>query len=82
MIREMCCFYAGLNTRMNQSGWMRNAYKSKGPEYIEPVPIDPPSKCPPPEELAKKHFNDNLLYIINAEKDRETIPDREEWTVE
>ena len=25
-------------------------------------------------ELAKKHFNDNLLYIINAEKDRETIP--------
>lgn len=24
-------------------------------------------------ELAKKHFNDNLLYIINAEKDRETI---------
>ena len=69
-----------------ESKWVdaewRYAYKSKGPEYIEPVPIDPPSKCPPPEELAKKHFNDNLLYIINAEKDRETIPDREEWTVE
>lgn len=69
-----------------ESKWVdaewRYAYKSKGPEYIEPVPIDPPSKCPPPEELAKKHFNDNLLYIINAEKDRETIPDKEEWTVE
>ncbi len=54
-----------------ESKWVdaewRYAYKSKGPEYIEPVPIDPPSKCPPPEELAKKHFNDNLLYIINAE---------------
>lgn len=56
-----------------ESKWVdaewRYAYQSKGAEYIEPVPIDPPSKCPPPEELAKKHFNDNLLYIINAEKD-------------
>ena len=34
-----------------ESKWVdaewRYAYKSKGPEYIEPVPIDPPSKCPP-----------------------------------
>ena len=69
-----------------ESKWVdaewRYAYQSKGVEYIEPVPIDPPSKCPPPEELAKKHFNDNLLYIINAEKDRETIPDKEEGTNE
>lgn len=36
-------------------------------EYIEPVPIDPPAVCPPPEELKKKHFNDKLLYIISAE---------------
>lgn len=44
----------------------RYAFKNKGPDSIEPVPIDPPASCPPPAELSQKHFNDKLLYIINS----------------
>ena len=44
----------------------RYAFKHKGADSIEPVPIDPPSSCPPPDELKRKHFNDKLLYIINS----------------
>ena len=43
----------------------RCALQSKGIESIEPIPIDPPDLCPPPQELQSKHFNDSLLYIIN-----------------
>lgn len=52
-----------------ESKWVdaewRYAMTNKGIECIEPVPIDPPSVCPPPVELVQKHFNDKLLYIIN-----------------
>lgn len=44
----------------------RYAFKNKGADSIESVPIDPPSSCPPPDELSRKHFNDKLLYIINS----------------
>lgn len=44
----------------------RYALKNKGADSIEPVPIDPPGSCPPPDELSRKHFNDKLLYIINS----------------
>lgn len=44
----------------------RYALKNKGVDSIEPVPIDPPESCPPPDELSRKHFNDKLLYIINS----------------
>ena len=44
----------------------RYALKNKGVDSIEPVPIDPPESCPPPDELNCKHFNDKLLYIINS----------------
>jgi hypothetical protein len=52
----------------------RYALKNKGIECIEPVPIEPPDKCPPPKELARLHFNDKLLYIIDAEEDFDNIP--------
>ena len=42
------------------------ALEHKGIECIEPVPIDPPSDCPPPQELNQKHFNDRMLYFINS----------------
>ena len=52
-----------------ESKWVdaewRYALKNKGADSIEPVPIDPPGSCPPPDELNRKHFNDKLLYIIN-----------------
>ena len=53
-----------------QSKWVdaewRYALSHKGIECIEPIPIEPPGVCPPPDELKSKHFNDKLLYIINA----------------
>lgn len=51
-----------------QSEWVekewRYALENKGLDAIEPVPLDPPTECPPPEELKSKHFNDRtLLYM-------------------
>lgn len=43
----------------------RFALENKGLEAIEPIPLEQPDICPPPRELWSKHFNDNLLYIIN-----------------
>ena len=56
--------------------WSTNASKSKevdkewrlalelrGPDYIDPVPLESPKLVPPPAELAHKHFNDwTLMY--------------------
>ena len=51
------------------SSWVerewRYALETKGIESIEPIPIEMPDVCPPPQELERKHFNDSLLYIIN-----------------
>lgn len=41
------------------------ALENKGAESIEPIPLEPPAECPPPEELKHKHFNDAMLFIIN-----------------
>lgn len=61
----------------------RYAFKNKGPDSIEPVPIDPPGSCPPPDELSRKHFNDKLLYIINSysstTNDALTVENMDEW---
>ncbi len=52
-----------------QSIWVdrewRYALENKGLSFIEPVPLDPPSICPPPKELSSKHFNDRGLLYIN-----------------
>ena len=57
-----------------ESKWVENEWRyalaHKGAECIEPVPIDPPAQCPPPEELKSKHFNDKLLYIIDSDSKR------------
>ena len=51
------------------SAWVerewRFALEHKGVDAIEPVPLEQPDICPPPQELFHKHFNDSLLYIIN-----------------
>ena len=44
----------------------RYALAHKGIENIEPIPLEPPEVCPPPNELKEKHFNDKLLYVINS----------------
>lgn len=52
-------------SRWVEAEW-RYALDTKGMDRIEPIPMDPPEICPPPRELASKHFNDKMLYIINA----------------
>ncbi len=51
-----------------ESKWVdmewRYAFDTKGEDGIEPVPIESPESCPPPEELQQKHFNDRMLFII------------------
>lgn len=51
-----------------ESEWVdrewRYAYSQKGIDGIEPMPIELPEECPPPQELSGKHWNDKLLYLI------------------
>lgn len=53
-----------------ESEWVAKEWKyalnTKGPEVIEPVPMDPPDQCPPPEELRGKHFNDRFLFMTRG----------------
>lgn len=50
-----------------QSEWVekewRYALQKRGYDFIEPIPLELPTECPPPEELKGKHFNDQRLYI-------------------
>lgn len=49
-----------------ESKWVdtewRYALSNKGIDSIEPIPLEPPTICPPPKELESKHFNDRELY--------------------
>lgn len=42
------------------------ALKAKGASCIEPIPLESPDRCPPPRDLGGRHFNDHLLYLMNA----------------
>jgi serine/threonine-protein kinase len=44
----------------------RWALKSRGLDFIDPVPLESPDNAPPPVELAAKHFNDPLQIFIAA----------------
>lgn len=45
------------------------ALKKKGLRFIAPVPLDPPSECPPPEELDSLHFgHSSFSYSPEMEK--------------
>ena len=54
----------------SESKWVdrewRYALDTKGEECIEPIPLESPDTCPPPAELQMKHFNDKMVYIIQA----------------
>lgn len=60
--------YLCWSNNAKNSNWVdyewRRAYKNKGVEFVEPIPLEPPEECPPPKELDKKHFNDSILYIV------------------
>lgn len=61
----LCWSHFARESKWVNAEW-RYALQHKGAECIEPVPIESPSICPPPEELRHKHFNDKLLYVINS----------------
>jgi len=58
-------FYLFWSVHAAASEWVdkewRCAFKTRGPEFIDPVPLCPPHEAPPPSELANKHFNDWTL---------------------
>lgn len=58
-----------------KSSWVEREWKyalnTKGPDFIEPIPLERPTVCPPPPELNDRHFNDWLLLLIdNDDLDR------------
>lgn len=61
-------FYLFWSQHAMASTWVdkewRCAYKAKREDFIDPVPLETPDKAPPPNELARKHFNDpSLAYF-------------------
>jgi len=58
----LCWSHFAKESKWVEMEW-RYALENKGADCIEPIPIEPPSVCPPPKELEQKHFNDRLLYL-------------------
>lgn len=58
-------FYLFWSRHASLSQWvnkeLEHALKSKGADCIEPVPLEPPDICPPPQALNDRHFNDWIL---------------------
>ena len=61
----LCWSHFARDSKWVDAEW-HYALEQKGVECIEPIPIESPDDCPPPTELNHKHFNDKLLFIINA----------------
>ena len=63
-------FYLFWSRRAIASDWVRRewrwALKSKGLDFIDPVPLESPEDAPPPDELAAKYFNDPSLPYLGA----------------
>ena len=58
-------FYLFWSVAASRSEWVGRelsfALDHLGKERVEPVPLDPPDRCPPPAALNDRHFNDWLL---------------------
>lgn len=61
-------FYLFWSRDASSSEWVnrewRLALNRRGLAYIDPVPLDDPSKVPPPDELSSLHFNDAHLACL------------------
>ena len=63
-------FYLFWSHNAAASDWVQKelqyALSQKTVDYIEPIPLEGPDICPPPESLMGKHFNDwTLRYLGN-----------------
>jgi hypothetical protein len=58
-------FYLFWSSAASKSPWVekewRTALSMKGIDCIDPVPLEPPDKVPPPPELSSLHFNEWTL---------------------
>ncbi len=65
-------FYLFWSDSASKSEWVekewRCALKSKGIDFIDPVPLVSPEEVPPPPELASKHFNDWVLAFMRTKR--------------
>jgi hypothetical protein len=63
-------FYLFWSESAKKSEWVekewRCALKTKGLDFIDPVPLVSPHEVPPPSELADKHFNDWVLAFMRT----------------
>lgn len=63
-------FYLFWSENACKSEWVekewRCAFKTKGIDFIDPVPLVSPEEVPPPPELAGKHFNDWVLSFMRG----------------
>lgn len=53
----LCWSHFALASAWVEKEW-RFMLRKKGIDAIEPIPMEDPRFCPPPEELKEKHFND------------------------
>jgi TIR domain len=64
-------FYLFWSLPASRSPWVerewRTALSTRGLEFIDPVPLAPPSKVPPPRELASLHFNEWTLAFLTRD---------------
>ena len=69
-INDSDIFYLFWCRHARSSMWVdrewRCAYKSKGLDFIDPVPLESSVDAPPPTELAMKHFNEPLRAYISS----------------
>ncbi len=65
MIPASDIFYLFWSLNARNSSWVerewRTALGAGKPNFIDPVPLQPPDEAPPPPELASLHFNDWML---------------------
>lgn len=68
-ISQRDLFYLFWSHNAAASEWVRKeleyAVAQKTVEFIEPIPLEQPDVCPPPESLMCKHFNDWTLRYLN-----------------
>lgn len=64
-IEKRDLFYLFWSKNAAASPWvakeLQHAIAHKGLDRIEPVPLETPEECPPPEQLRDRHFNDWTL---------------------
>lgn len=68
-IRKRDIFYLFWSNNARSSEWVGKelsfAIENKGIDFIEPIPLEDPAECPPPEELTGRHFNDWTLRYMS-----------------